>query len=139
MAWAAVAAVATVVAILVIAYRLLGSPSSGASHGRGAKGKVLPSELKILRMLISKVAYGDERHPYGGWYDRRDVTHPFKKVMDLLLLAAMRPPGGGATFITPRLTASCRRFASNTLARSPRCCLRSETDYPPAGTGSERR
>ena len=24
---------------------------------------------------------------------------------DLLLLAAMRPPGGGATFITPRLTA----------------------------------
>jgi dynein heavy chain len=57
--------------------------------------------IEILRMLISKVAYP----PYGGWYDRKDVTHPFKKIMDFLLLGAMRPPGGGATFVTPRMTA----------------------------------
>ncbi len=54
--------------------------------------------IEILRMMIDKAAYA----PYGGWYDRKDVTHPFRMITDVLLLAAMGPPGGGRTFITPR-------------------------------------
>lgn len=36
-----------------------------------------------------------------GWYNRKDLT--FMKLEQLILLAAMGPPGGGRTFITARL------------------------------------
>ena len=36
-----------------------------------------------------------------GWYNRKDLT--FMKLEQLILLTAMGPPGGGRTFITPRL------------------------------------
>merc|ERR1719174_2914521 len=55
--------------------------------------------IEILRMMVDPIAYA----PYGGWFDRKDVTHPFRQLIDLLLFAAMGPPGGGRTFITPRL------------------------------------
>ena len=38
----------------------------------------------------------------GGWYDLKDNKHPFKKFVDTMVIAAMGPPGGGKTFITPR-------------------------------------
>jgi len=38
----------------------------------------------------------------GGWYDLKDSKHPFKKFVDTMIIAAMGPPGGGKTFITPR-------------------------------------
>ncbi|CAE7798107.1 DNAH7, partial [Symbiodinium necroappetens] len=44
-------------------------------------------------------AYG----PTGGWYDRKDATHPFRSIIDVLYFAAMGPPGGGRNFITPRI------------------------------------
>ncbi|CEM36965.1 unnamed protein product, partial [Vitrella brassicaformis CCMP3155] len=40
---------------------------------------------------------------HGGWYDRKDLTHPFRHIIDCMLFAAMGPPGGGRTFISPRL------------------------------------
>jgi len=38
----------------------------------------------------------------GGWYDRKD-QHPFLTLIDVLMIAAMGPPGGGKSFISPRL------------------------------------
>lgn len=38
----------------------------------------------------------------GGWYDRKDNKHPFRNIIDTMLITAMGPPGGGKTFITPR-------------------------------------
>ena len=40
----------------------------------------------------------------GGWFERKDVTHPFRNIIDVLLFASMGPPGGGRSFITPRMT-----------------------------------
>jgi dynein heavy chain len=37
-----------------------------------------------------------------GWYDLKDNTHPFKKIVDTNIVAAMGPPGGGRAVITPR-------------------------------------
>lgn len=37
-----------------------------------------------------------------GWYNRKELY--FMTLEDLILLSAMGPPGGGRTFITPRLT-----------------------------------
>jgi dynein heavy chain len=37
-----------------------------------------------------------------GWYDRKDNKHPFRNIVDTLLVAAMGTPGGGKSFITPR-------------------------------------
>lgn len=48
--------------------------------------------------MADTIAYG----PSGGWYDRKDSTHPFRSVVDCILFAAMGLPGGGRTFITPR-------------------------------------
>jgi dynein heavy chain len=39
---------------------------------------------------------------YKGWYDRKDKEKPFKKIEDIIFIAAMGPPGGGKSFITPR-------------------------------------
>ena len=36
-------------------------------------------------------------------YERKDATHPFRAIIDLNLFAAMGPPGGGRSFITPRM------------------------------------
>uniref|UniRef100_A0A0G4EZA7 AAA+ ATPase domain-containing protein n=1 Tax=Chromera velia CCMP2878 TaxID=1169474 RepID=A0A0G4EZA7_9ALVE len=38
---------------------------------------------------------------YGGWYDRKELS--FREIVDIQMLAAMGPPGGGRTFITNRL------------------------------------
>ncbi len=39
----------------------------------------------------------------GGWYDNKDKEKPFKRVQDVYFVGAMGPPGGGKTFITPRM------------------------------------
>jgi dynein heavy chain len=38
----------------------------------------------------------------GGWYERRDNKHPFRNLVDTMLVCAMGSPGGGRSFITPR-------------------------------------
>jgi dynein heavy chain len=38
----------------------------------------------------------------GGWYDRKDATHPFRNLIDGMPVCAMGPPGGGKSVITPR-------------------------------------
>ena len=49
--------------------------------------------IEIVRQMI------DQK----GWYDNKDKEKPFKKLVDLIFVGAMGPPGGGKTFITPRL------------------------------------
>jgi dynein heavy chain len=39
----------------------------------------------------------------GGWYDNKDKEKPFITIVDCIFVGAMGPPGGGKTFITPRL------------------------------------
>lgn len=39
----------------------------------------------------------------GGWYDNKDKEKPFRNLQDIIFVGAMGPPGGGKTFITPRL------------------------------------
>jgi dynein heavy chain, axonemal len=39
----------------------------------------------------------------GGWYDLKDNKHPFRHIIDTMLICSMGPPGGGKTFITPRM------------------------------------
>eukprot|EP00746_Dinoflagellata_sp_MGD_P128313 gnl/MRDRNA2_/MRDRNA2_62704_c0_seq1.p1 gnl/MRDRNA2_/MRDRNA2_62704_c0~~gnl/MRDRNA2_/MRDRNA2_62704_c0_seq1.p1 ORF type:complete len:2643 (+),score=576.00 gnl/MRDRNA2_/MRDRNA2_62704_c0_seq1:1172-7930(+) len=56
--------------------------------------------IEILRQAVDRVAYA----PNGGWFDRKDPTHPFMNLIDILLFSAMGPPGGGRTFITPRMS-----------------------------------
>eukprot|EP00434_Breviolum_minutum_P010844 symbB.v1.2.009560.t1/scaffold598.1/size183230/2 len=55
--------------------------------------------IEILRQSMDSTAYG----PTGGWFDRKDATHPFRSIIDVLYFAAMGPPGGGRNFITPRI------------------------------------
>ncbi|CAJ1434663.1 unnamed protein product, partial [Effrenium voratum] len=55
--------------------------------------------IEILRQMIDAKAYPET----GGWFERKDVTHPFRSIIDVLLFAAMGPPGGGRTFITGRM------------------------------------
>eukprot|EP00929_Paragymnodinium_shiwhaense_P104537 TRINITY_DN6904_c0_g1_i1.p1 TRINITY_DN6904_c0_g1~~TRINITY_DN6904_c0_g1_i1.p1 ORF type:complete len:2672 (+),score=812.80 TRINITY_DN6904_c0_g1_i1:23-8017(+) len=55
--------------------------------------------IEILRQLVDALAYA----PYGGWFDRKDTTHPFRQIIDVLLMGAMGPPGGGRSFITGRM------------------------------------
>lgn len=39
----------------------------------------------------------------GGWYDNKEKEKPFKNIIDVTFVAAMGPPGGGRSFITPRM------------------------------------
>ncbi|CAK9112546.1 Dynein axonemal heavy chain 1 (Axonemal beta dynein heavy chain 1) (Ciliary dynein heavy chain 1) (Heat shock regulated protein 1) (HSRF-1) (hDHC7) [Durusdinium trenchii] len=55
--------------------------------------------IEILRQSMDSTAYG----PTGGWFDRKDATHPFRSIIDVVYFAAMGPPGGGRNFITPRI------------------------------------
>jgi hypothetical protein len=45
--------------------------------------------------------YSDNILDHRGWYNRKDLQ--FMKIERLIMLSAMGPPGGGRTFITPRL------------------------------------
>jgi len=49
--------------------------------------------IEILRQFLDQ----------GGWYDRQDNKHPFRNLVDTMLISAMGPPGGGRQFITPRM------------------------------------
>jgi dynein heavy chain, axonemal len=49
--------------------------------------------IEILRQFLDS----------GGWYDNKDKDKPFRNVQDVYFVAAMGPPGGGKTFITPRM------------------------------------
>ena len=48
--------------------------------------------IEILRQFLDQ----------GGWYDRKDNKHPFRHLVDTMLVTAMGTPGGGRSFITPR-------------------------------------
>jgi dynein heavy chain len=39
----------------------------------------------------------------GGWYEHKDKEKPFKKIINTILITAMGPPGGGRSFVTPRI------------------------------------
>lgn len=49
--------------------------------------------IEILRQMLDQ----------GGWYDLLDKDKPFKQIVEIIFVGAMGPPGGGRTFITPRL------------------------------------
>lgn len=40
---------------------------------------------------------------HGGWYERKSKEKPFWRLEDLIMVAAMGPPGGGRAVITARL------------------------------------
>lgn len=48
--------------------------------------------LEILRQFMAQ----------GGWYDYKDKKHPFRNMVNTVIVNAMGPPGGGKAFITPR-------------------------------------
>ena len=48
--------------------------------------------IEIMRQMIVQ----------GGWYDRKENSHPFRNIVDTMLVTAMGTPGGGRSFITPR-------------------------------------
>jgi len=49
--------------------------------------------LELLRQFMD----------HKGWYDRNSKEKPFLRIEDIYFIAAMGPPGGGRTVITPRL------------------------------------
>jgi ATP-dependent protease Clp ATPase subunit len=49
--------------------------------------------IELLRQFLDQ----------GGWYDLKDNKHPFRNIIDTMLICSMGPPGGGKTFITPRM------------------------------------
>ncbi len=68
--------------------------------------------IEILRQLLDQ----------GGWYDLKDKERPFAHILDFNFISAMGPPGGGRTFITPRITrhlnlVSFTNFDDDTLKR----------------------
>ena len=68
--------------------------------------------VEILRQMIDQ----------GGWYDYKDKEKPFRQIVDKIFISAMGPPGGGRTFITPRILrhvhlVSLTAFDDDTLNR----------------------
>lgn len=68
--------------------------------------------IELLRQMLDQ----------GGWYDFKDKERPFKNLVDIIFVGAMGPPGGGRTFITPRLLrhlnlVSLAQFDDDTLNR----------------------
>jgi dynein heavy chain len=49
--------------------------------------------LELLRQFLD----------HGGWYDRKSKEKPFNRIEDVMIVAAMGPPGGGRSVITPRI------------------------------------
>lgn len=49
--------------------------------------------IEILRQMIDSK----------GWYELADKEKPFKEIVDIIFVGAMGPPGGGRTFISPRI------------------------------------
>ena len=40
---------------------------------------------------------------HGGWYDRKSKEKPFNRLVDIILVSAMGPPGGGRSVVTQRM------------------------------------
>lgn len=40
---------------------------------------------------------------HGGWYDRKSKEKPFNRLVDIILVSAMGPPGGGRSDVTQRM------------------------------------
>lgn len=40
---------------------------------------------------------------HGGWYDRKNKDKPFNRIVDIILVSAMGPPGGGRAEVSQRL------------------------------------
>ena len=58
----------------------------------------------------------------GGWYDNGDKEKNFKQIVKCIFVSAMGPPGGGRSFVTPRLVRhlsmiSLATFDDDTLNR----------------------
>lgn len=58
----------------------------------------------------------------GGWYEHKDKEKPFRHIVDTILVSAMGPPGGGRSFVTPRILrhmtlTSLTSFEDETLNR----------------------
>jgi dynein heavy chain len=49
--------------------------------------------IELLRQFLKQ----------GGWYELKDPKHPFRTFVDTMLICAMGPPGGGKSYITPRM------------------------------------
>ncbi|CAD8159976.1 unnamed protein product [Paramecium pentaurelia] len=49
--------------------------------------------IEILRQFLDQ----------GGWYDNGDKEKMFKSIINCVFVTAMGPPGGGRTFVTPRI------------------------------------
>jgi dynein heavy chain len=60
----------------------------------------MPKQEESLAMPPVEIVrqYMDQR----GWYDLKDPKHPFRELVDLTVVSAMGPPGGGKSIITPR-------------------------------------
>lgn len=57
----------------------------------------------------------------GGWYDWDEKGTPWKSIEDLIFCAAMGPPGGGRSFVTPRLIHHFNQIAFTDLADDVMC------------------
>lgn len=49
--------------------------------------------IELLRQLAD----------HGGWYDRNSKEKPFNRLVDIILVSAMGPPGGGRSPVTQRM------------------------------------
>lgn len=68
--------------------------------------------IELLRQLMDQ----------GGWYDNKDKDKAFRKIVDVVCVGAMGPPGGGRTSLTPRFMrhlhlVSLTQFEDETLNR----------------------